>query len=227
MIISFVNQKGGVGKTTAAINIGAGLARRNQQLILLDMDPQGSAAMWQAVEGNQAFNVIHQPAAAMIPSEIEGLSAAYDYVIIDVPPSIDGITRKILALSHMAIIPVSPSSLDIWSCKDTLKMVEEVQKTHPVLKAKFLINRKIPGTRTGREIRGELKVFNVGILKTELCQRVAYVESMKYGVSVMQMAPGSKAADEIEQLCDEIVDNPNHKQLSNEMDIPTAAIVSP
>lgn len=70
---------------------------------------------------------------------------------------------------------------------------------------KFLINRKIPGTRSGREIRQAFHKFNTGIIDTELWQRVAYADAMKYGVSVMQFAPGSKAAHEIEQFCDEIV----------------------
>ena len=49
-----------------------------------------------------------------------------------------------------------------------------------------------------------LQEFDTGILDAELCQRVAYIDAMKYGVSVMQYAPSSKAAAEIERLCDEL-----------------------
>jgi chromosome partitioning protein len=203
MIISFVNQKGGVGKTTTAINIGSSLARRGHRLVLLDLDPQGSSIKWHAVEGNQAFDVIHQP-TIMIPSDVEALSSAYEFVIIDAPPAIDGVTWKILSSSDMAVIPVSPSSLDLWACTETLKMAHDVQKQHPGLEVRFLINRKIPGTRSGSEIRQALKVFETVIFDSELCQRVAYVDAMKHGVSVMQFNPRSKAAQEIERLCDEI-----------------------
>lgn len=204
MIISFVNQKGGVGKTTAAINIGSSLARRNHRLVLMDLDPQGSAVKWQAMEGNQAFDVIHQP-GNLISSDVETLTTTYDYVFIDTPPTIDGITWKILAASNTVVIPVSPSPLDLWACTDILNTIKWVQQRHPDVEAKILINRKIPGTRLGREIRDALKEFKTSIFDTELCQRVAFVEAMKYGVSVMQYAPGSKAAHEVEQLCDEIV----------------------
>lgn len=204
MIISFVNQKGGVGKTTTAINLGSLLIRKSHTVILLDLDPQGSAARWHAVEGNLAFDVIHQP-THVAPSDLEKLSAAYDFVIIDSPPTIDGITWKILAASNMVIIPVSPSSLDLWACTDTLKMIKEVQQQHPDLSARFLINRKIPGTRAGREIRQALTAFKTRIFETELCQRVSYVDALKYGVSVMQYAPSSKAAVEVEQFCDEVL----------------------
>ena len=141
----------------------------------------------------------------LTPADIETLSDAYDDVIIDAPPTNSDVTKAVLGQSDLAIIPVSPSSLDLWACTETLKMIETVRTQHPGLEVKFLVNRKISGTRTGREIRDALKGFNTKILEAELCQRIAYVEAMKYGVSVMQFAPGSKAADEIEQLCNEIV----------------------
>ena len=207
MIISFVNQKGGVGKTTAAINLASSLARRNCRIIYIDADPQGSALKWHGVEGNQAFELVHQPHGLMA-SEVEILDDAFDHVIIDAPPALGRATWTILAASHLAIIPVTPSSLDIWACKETLELIRTVREQHTGLQSKFLINRKVPGTRVGRQVRETLQDFETDILDSELCQRVAYVDAMKYGVSVMQFAPGSKAAAEIEQLCDELTAAP-------------------
>ncbi len=203
MIISFVNQKGGVGKTTTAINLAASLKRRNKRLLFIDADPQGSAMHWHAVENNNAFEIMHHP-DPVNKDDIEELSKDYDYVVIDAPPAIGDITKSILAVSELSIIPLSPSSLDIWSCKGTLEMIEESQPENPDMDVKLLINRKIPGTRVGREARASLDVFDMDVLDSELCQRVAFIDAMTSGVSVMQYAPGSKAADEIEQLCDEI-----------------------
>ncbi|MEE8320563.1 MAG: ParA family partition ATPase [Gammaproteobacteria bacterium] len=203
MIISFVNQKGGVGKTTSAINVAASLKRRNYKIGFIDADPQGSATQWHAVEDNTAFEIKHQP-EPISRSEIEELSQNYDYLVIDAPPAIGDITKSILAVTDLSIIPLSPSSLDIWSCKGTLDMVDEARQENPDLDVKLLINRKIPGTRVGREARDSLAVFDMDVLDTEMCQRVAYIDAMTSGVSVMQYAPGSKAADEVESLCDEI-----------------------
>ena len=72
-------------------------------------------------------------------------------------------------------------------------------------KVRLLINRKIPGTRVGREVRQALEKFDTPIFETELCQRVAYIDAMRYGVSVMQFAPYSKAAGEIEQWGQEVI----------------------
>lgn len=203
MIISFVNQKGGVGKTTTAINLAASLKRRNKELLFIDADPQGSATRWHAVESNNAFEVMHHP-DPINKEDIEALSQDYDYVVIDAPPAISEITKSILAVSELSIIPLSPSSLDIWSCKGTLEMIEESRPQNPDMDVKLLINRKIPGTRLGREARASMDIFDMDVMDSELCQRVAFIEAMTSGVSVMQYAPGSKAADEVEQLCDEI-----------------------
>ena len=217
MIISFVNQKGGVGKTTAAINFAASLKRRNYKLIFIDADPQGSATQWQAVENNNAFEILHHP-EPVHKYDIEKLSQDYYYVVIDAPPAIGDITKSILAVTELAILPLSPSSLDYWSCKGTLEMIDAVQPENPDLDVKLLINRKIPGTRVGRQARGSLDEFNMDVLDTELCQRVAYIEAMASGVSVMQYAPNSKAADEIEHLCDEITihEKESQKQAQNQ-----------
>ena len=91
-------------------------------------------------------------------------------------------------------------------------MVDEAREDNPDLDVKLLINRKIPGTRVGREARESLGVFDMDILGSELCQRVAYIDAMTSGVSVMQYAPNSKAANEVESLCDEITLPPDQSE---------------
>jgi chromosome partitioning protein len=203
MIISFVNQKGGVGKTTSAINVAASLNRRNYKIGFIDADPQGSATQWHALEDNNAFEIMHHP-EPLAREDIQQLSQKYDYLVIDAPPAIGSITKSILDVADLSIIPLSPSSLDFWSCKKTLEMVDEAREENPELDVKLLINRRIPGTRIGRQARDLMAEFNLDILDSELCQRVAFIDAMTCGVSVMQYAPGSKAANEVENLCDEI-----------------------
>jgi chromosome partitioning protein len=204
MIISFVNQKGGVGKTTTAINLAIGLKKKNYNLVFIDADPQGSAVQWHAIEGNKSFEILHHP-SPIHATDIRQLSMNYDYVIIDAPPAIGDISKAILAVTDLAIIPLSPSALDVWSCWGTLKMIDEIRPLNSDIEVKLLINRKIPGTKIGRDSREAMKQFQMDVFNTELCQRVAFIDAMTSGVSVMQYAPHSKAAREIERLCEEII----------------------
>ena len=204
MIISFVNQKGGVGKTTTAINLAISLKKKNYNLVFIDADPQGSAVQWHAIEGNKSFEILHHPSPIQA-DDIRQLSTDYDYVIIDAPPAIGDISKAILAATDLAIVPLSPSALDVWSCWGTLKMIDEIRPLNPEIEVKLLINRKIPGTRIGRDAREVMEKFQMNVFDTELCQRVAFIDAMTSGVSVMQYAPHSKAAGEIERLCEEII----------------------
>jgi len=204
MIISFVNQKGGVGKTTTAINLAIGLKKKNYNLVFIDADPQGSAIQWHAIEGNKSFEILHHP-SPIHATDIRQLSTNYDYVLIDAPPAIGDISKAILAVTDLAIIPLSPSALDVWSCWGTLKMIDEIRPLNSDIEVKLLINRKIPGTKIGRDSREAMKEFQMDVFNTELCQRVAFIDAMTSGVSVMQYAPHSKAAGEVERLCEEII----------------------
>jgi chromosome partitioning protein len=203
MIISLVNQKGGVGKTTVAINLAAYLARRYPRLLLIDADPQSSVIQWQSVENNMTFDLKHHP-RIMTYQDINQFSEGYDHVIIDAPPVMGEIIHSILALSDLAIVPVGPSPLDLWSSEETIRMIGAVKKENHSLEAKFLINRKISGTKVGGELRKALEIFNMGAFQTEICQRVVYVEALIYGVSIIQYAPQSKGALEFSSFCTEV-----------------------
>jgi chromosome partitioning protein len=204
MIISVVNQKGGVGKTTIAINIGIGMARRNYKVGFLDTDPQGTASQWQSIEGNVAFEVRRHP-SRVSTGEIMEVEQNHGVLIIDTPPAIGEITQSVLELSDLAIIPLAPSVLDIWSSRTTIGMIEEAKKVNPKLEGRLLVSRKIPRTRLGRDGREAIAALEMQVFETEISQRIAYVESMIAGVSVFQYAPRSDASQEIENLCEEVV----------------------
>ncbi len=204
MIISLANQKGGVGKTTGAINIAGGLSRMGRRVLLVDADPQGSVLQWQSIENSAEFDVQHHPETDP-GRHVALLGSRYDFIVIDAPPAIGDITASILAVSGLAIIPVGPSPLDLWSSRETISLVHEIEPDNPDLRCRLLISKKIPRTRIGREAREAIETYGMKLFATEIGQRVAYVQAMISGMSVLKYAPGSDAAAEVERLCAEIL----------------------
>jgi chromosome partitioning protein len=204
MVISLVNQKGGVGKTTIAINLASGLALRNSSILLVDSDPQGSVLQWHSIQ-KQDFIAVEDLPQPSDSARFRNRASKYDYVIIDTPPAIREITIQVLYATDLVLIPIAPSALDLWSSKRVLDLFEYSRTKHLRKNAKVLISRKIPGTRVGREAGEAVGVYGLDIVPVEISQRIAYVEAITAGLSVLQYAPKSAAADEINALCEFIL----------------------
>lgn len=203
MIIGIVNQKGGTGKTTLAINLADALVRSAQRVLLVDADPQESVMCWHAVKKNARFS-IRPLRDDDIVDVVQAARRSYDRIFIDAPPSVAEITEAILSLSDQAIVPIGPSPLDIWSSKDIVGMIRRVKNTRRDFNVRLLVCKTIVGTRLSKAARSTLQGFGIGLFRTQISQRIAYIESMIAGQSVLGYAPGSAAAQEITSLCREI-----------------------
>ena len=88
MIYSFLNQKGGVGKTTLSIHLADGLARRRSRVLLIDADPQQTAMKWSTFQaGKHGFSVVAM-ATPTLHKELPPIAADYTDIVIDGPPRI-------------------------------------------------------------------------------------------------------------------------------------------
>lgn len=207
-VLSVLNQKGGVGKTTLATSIAMVLAQMGKRVLLIDADHQGSALDWRAARGDNeaAFTVVGLPKDT-IHKDISALSRDYEWVVIDGPPRISTVAKSAIAASDMVVIPVQPSPYDVWAAKEIVDLITEVRVLKEDLKAVFAVNRKIVGTAIGRDVAQALADYPaIAVLKASVCQRVGFAESAGSGKTVLETEPRGAAAEEVRGLVAEIME---------------------
>jgi chromosome partitioning protein len=203
-VIAILNQKGGVGKTTLAVHIATAIARKKRRVLLLDADPQGSALDWAAARhGEPLFPVVGLPKSS-IHKELPALAANYEIVIIDGPPRVYDVARSAIMASDLVLVPVQPSPYDVWAAKEIIDLLNEAAVYKPALQKAFIINRKIVNTAIGRDVAEALSAYPIPVLSTSVCQRVAFAESATQGLTVYELDPEMLAAQEMNQLADEV-----------------------
>jgi chromosome partitioning protein len=204
-VLSVLNQKGGVGKTTLATSIATCLSQQKQRVLLIDADNQGSSLDWKAARGDApSFPVVGIPKDT-IHREISTLARDYDWVVIDGPPRVSAVAKSAIASSDIVVIPVQPSPYDVWAARDIVDLIADVRVVKD-LKAVFAVNRKIVGTAIGRDVEKALADYPIGVLRAAICQRVGFAESAAVGKTVLETDTDGVAAKEVRGLVAEIIE---------------------
>ena len=113
MVISIVNQKGGVGKSTLTVHLAAMLRELHQDVAVYDADAQRSSSEWLKRSGfDIPFEVIDPHDLEGIPGQIVALGRNHQFVVCDGPGGLGEVTRTLLALTDLALFPIPPSYLD-------------------------------------------------------------------------------------------------------------------
>jgi len=246
-IISVVNQKGGVGKTTTAINLAAGLSEQGKFVLLVDLDPQGNATsglglknqeitqgLYHALTGQARLHdvVINTAHAGLrvAPStpdlaganvelvNVEGrekkladilgeVSHAYDYIIVDSPPSLGILTLNGLVAADHILIPVQAEYYALEGLGQLLKTIALVQENiKPQLNILGAVLTMFDSrTRLSEEVLGELyKYFPNNIFRSVVPRTVRLAEAPSFGKSIFHYEPSGKAAKAYERLAREM-----------------------
>lgn len=247
-IIALANQKGGVGKTTSAINIAAALGKRRKKVLLIDLDPQGNATSGLGVAKKDITNGIYEvligKSAAkdavvqtkfdnlsIIPSTISLVGAevelaeeehpegflktalaelrdAYDYILIDCPPSLSRLTVNALTAADGLIIPMQSEFFALEGLSQLMQTVRLVRLHYnPALALTGILltmhNRRfLLASQVMRELK---KYYGAQLFKPTISRSVKLGEAPSYGEPICYYDPKGKGAKEYDDVARELM----------------------
>ena len=219
-IVIITNQKGGAGKTNAAVHLAGTAVRRQFKTLLIDADKQGTATRWvaQAEDGQEhKIRVMGLAMAeAKIAQEVKQYVDDYELIIVDCPPSVESpIPQVMLMIADLAIVPIVPKPGDLWASTDLIELAERAATMNPDLKVRLLGSNVIANLAMSKHSLSSMAAMreSAPLFKTRLHQRTAYVEAMLTGDSVHYFGSSAKTAvSEIESLFDEVLSVLNLKK---------------
>lgn len=202
-IWALLSEKGGVGKTTNAINIGCQLKKQGKNVLIVDADPHKSATSWAALAGENA------PAVVIVEDNLKNdvvkLRQVFDYIIIDCEGRLGDRTIDSMKIADLVIIPYAPSPLDVWGNDSLVELIQARQQvTDGLPKAVMLVNVTDKRTTLSRTIKGTLAEYDLPVLKASTSRLTDYIETLIEGKSVVDLGQDNKAAFEIRMLTKEL-----------------------
>lgn len=197
-VVAVVAQKGGVGKTTLTTELAVAAVQRGRKTLILDLDPQASAAVWGDGRAGQAPQVIGVQAPRLAVFLAEAARQGADLVLIDTAPNADSIALAAAKAADLVLIPAKPSPRDTEAISTTLRAVTDIAgKPHYVI-----LNETRPRGTINQLAAEALRQAGVKLCPVQIGDRTAFVSALLTNKTATEYQPNSRAAAEIFALWD-------------------------
>ena len=201
-IFCVANQKGGVGKTTTSVNLSAGLAKLNQRVLLVDLDPQGNATMGAGINkaelaGAEVEMVALENRERRLKEALAAVADDYDFILVDCPPALSLLTLNGLCAADGVIIPMQ---CEYYALEGLSDLVNTIKKVHANLNTDLKIIGLLrvmfdPRMTLSQQVSGQLEQhFGDKVFKTIIPRNVRLAEAPSYGIPGVTFDPSSKGA---------------------------------
>ena len=212
MILTVGNTKGGVGKTTVAVNLAIARALAGRDVWLIDGDRQGTAqtAISIRAEAGRVPGIACATYAdgPTLRSQVQQQATKFDEIFIDAGGRDSTALRAALVLADVLLVPFQPRSYDVWALNDMAALVEEARSVRDGLRAFAFLNCADPGEQSNDNVEAAAAVAEVPqfeYLPTPLRRRKAFANAGGAGLSVLELKPEDrKASSELKALIEKL-----------------------
>jgi chromosome partitioning protein len=209
MILTVGNTKGGVGKTTVALNLAIARALAGRDVWLVDGDRQGTAQLALSIRAERGhlpgIACATYPDGSVLRSQVQQQARKFDDIIIDAGGRDSTALRAALVLSDVLLVPFQPRSFDVWSLAQIAALIDEAASVRDGLRAFACLNCADPGEASADNSEAAQAVadFPQITLLPPLTRRKAFANAAGQGLSVLELRPiDRKAAGELKALVD-------------------------
>lgn len=191
--------KGGVGKTTLALNIAIARALAGRDVWLIDADRQDTASTALAIRGEAgrepAIATAHYPDGSQLRTQLRHQRGKFEDIIIDAGGRDSTALRAALVLSDLVLVPFQPRSLDVWAVADIAALIEEARALNPELQALAVLNLADPaGTDNDDAAAAVADYPALQYLDTPIRRRKSVANAAGNGLSVLEQTPRDEKA---------------------------------
>ena len=199
-VIAILARKGGAGKTTLAVHLAVAAVQAGRRVLLVDVDPQRSAASWWRARAGDAPELVECEATQIGDVVAAARRDRVDLVVVDTRPSVEADTAALARAADLVLIPTRPSILDLRAIGGTVDVVLAVKAKAVIVLNAVPAGRGDAEASLTLEARAALAAYKVPTCPVTLGVRAAYSHALVDGRAVTEFDPTGRAAAELRAL---------------------------